>query len=53
MDALTGSEVVGVLRAVRVERVREAEAAGVGLYRLVASATLPPANQVRDKHKDD
>lgn len=25
----------------------------VGLYRLVASATLPPANQVRDKHKDD
>lgn len=42
--------------------VREVEAAGVGvggvgglvgLYRLVASATLPPANQVRDKHKDD
>lgn len=23
------------------------------LYRLVASATLPPANQVRDKHEDD
>lgn len=41
-------------------RVREAEAAGVGggrravgLYGLVAGATLPPANQVRDKHKDD
>lgn len=30
-----------------------AEAAGIGLYGLVASATLPPANQVRDKHKDD
>lgn len=29
------------------------EAAWVGLYRLVASATLPPTNQVRDKHKDD
>lgn len=23
------------------------------LYRLIASATLPPANQVRDKHEDD
>lgn len=26
---------------------------GFRLYRLVASATLPPANQVRDKHEDD
>lgn len=39
-----------------LEDMREwvgAKAAVIGLYRLVASATLPPANQVRDKHKDD
>lgn len=37
-------------------QVQEAGSVGGGrfrLYRLVASATLPPANQVRDKHEDD
>lgn len=43
--------------AVGVGQVREAGGLGgwaeFRLYRLVASATLPPANQVRDKHEDD
>lgn len=43
--------------AVEVGQVREAGWLGgwaeFRLYRLVASATLPPANQVRDKHEDD
>lgn len=33
--------------------VRGRRRSGVELYGLVASATLPPTNQVRDKHKDD
>lgn len=41
------------LRAVRVEKGARGGSSWVGLYGLVASATLPPANQVRDKHKDD
>lgn len=41
------------LRAVKVEQGARGGSSWVGLYRLVASATLPPANQVRDKHKDD
>lgn len=53
------------LRMIRLERRWRRSAVEVGgykrqgvlvefrLYRLVASATLPPANQVRDKHEDD
>lgn len=46
-DSLTGKE-----KAEREKR-GEKKKPQPGLYRLVASATLPPTNQIRDENKDD
>lgn len=52
-DAERGGSLLKSFGYVRQKQPGLGDVGAVVLYRLVASATLPPANQVRDKHKDD